>query len=346
MRRAPLTVAVALFLALPVAGSGADPSVVQARYDAARDVEERELRSSRPDWDAVRAARSRIAWAERIDKRPRSWRGGRGVPQLPLRGPRLRARGARVVDAALAARLAALGRSYRGWAAFWVHDLTTGEAAGWNADARFPGASLVKLGALAAGLRGVGRRPAASPLWYDLRQLAGWSSNLATNRLEARLGRAAVMAGLRRLDMRSSTYPGPYRVGTAVSSDAPRPPPHGHVRVTTARDLGRALWALQAAASGNRWKQRTTGLAERQARRALALLATGSRVGLNGGLVAPHVPGAVVAQKVGWLSDTRATAAIVYLASGPKIVVVLAYRPGITNDEALSLGRRAVALVR
>ena len=345
MRRAPL-IALTAALALPLTASAVDPTLVQARYDAARDAEERELRSDRPDWKAVRRARARIAWAERIDKRPRSWRRARGVPVFPLRGTRFRARGARTADQVLAARLGALGRSYRGWAAFWVHDLTSGAAAGWNADARFPGASTVKLGALVAALRGVRGRPAQSPLWYDLRQLTGWSSNLAANRVEARLGRAAVTSALRRLGMRSSTYPGPYRVGSAVALDAPRPPPHGHLRVTTAHDLGRAFWSLQAAAAGNRWKQRTTGLTAGQARLALGLLATGSHAGLNRGLVAPYVGRAAVAQKVGWLSDTRATAGIVYLPSGPKIVVVLVYRPGITNAEALRLGRRAVVLAR
>src|SRR5436190_322354 len=41
-------------------------------------------------------------------------------------------------DAALAGRLAAIGRSYPGWAGFWIHDLRTGRTAGWNSDARFP----------------------------------------------------------------------------------------------------------------------------------------------------------------------------------------------------------------
>jgi hypothetical protein len=54
-----------------------------------------------------------------------------------------------------------------------------------------------------------------------------------------------------------------------------------------------------------------------------------------------------VAEKNGWLSDTRLTAAIVYGSRGPVIVVVAAYRPGLKAPEARRLGRdtlRAVGL--
>jgi hypothetical protein len=50
-----------------------------------------------------------------------------------------------------------------------------------------------------------------------------------------------------------------------------------------------------------------------------------------------------VARKEGWISDFRGTAAIVYGRS-PKVVVVLAYRPGVTLGEARTLSRRVVAL--
>ena len=90
------------------------------------------------------------------------------------------------------------------------------------------------------------------------------------------------------LGMISSTYPGPYRVGTA-RSDSPKPPPLGTWRYTTARDLGRALYALQAAAAGNRYQQRQTGLSRGRARLALELLLAGWTGGDNAGLVKPFV---------------------------------------------------------
>lgn len=320
---------VALSIALGVAAP--DPAVLQARYDTARDSEERALRAG----DARAAARwhREVAAVERWDHRPSAWRGGRVVPRFD---PPAMSRGERARDAALAARLAAIGGSYRGWAAFWVHDLSSGAWAGWNADASFPAASTVKLGVLGAALaRGHGP---GSSLWYDLRQLAGWSSNLAANRVTRRIGgERAVAAALRRLGARASTYPGPYRAGTSSALDAPNPPPHRHVRVTTAHDLGRILYAFHAAAAGNGYVERTTGLTRVQARRGLALLVHSVR----GGLIEPFTS-APTAHKEGWISDLRGSAAIVY-GRTPKVVVVLAYRPGIGEAEARALGRRTVA---
>lgn len=321
----------AALIALAVLAGAPDPAVLQSRYDAARDAEERALRAG----DARAAARRHreVVAVERWDHRPNAWRGGRDAPSFRPPGV---ARGERDRDAALARRLESIGRSYRGWAAFWVHDLTTGGWAGWNADASFPAASTVKLGALAAALaRGHGPR---SSLWYDLRQLAGWSSNLAANRVTRLVGgEGAVAAALRRLGARSSTYPGPYRAGTSAAFDAPRPPPHGHIRVTTAHDLGRILYAFHAAAAGNSYVERTTGLSSVEARRGLSLLVHSFR----GGLVEPYTS-APTAHKEGWISDFRGSAAIVY-GRTPTVVVVLAYRPRITEAEARALGRRAVA---
>jgi beta-lactamase class A len=336
---------VLLVALLPAVARAADPAVVQARYDSARAREEALLRSSRPDRAELARLRATILAAERYDERPAGWRGAREVPRTPLPRGSLRARAARSVDVELQRRLAALGEGFRGWAAFWVHDLVTGRVAGWNSDARFPAASTVKLGVLAAALRAAGVWPTRSAWWYELRQLTGWSSNLAANRLLASLGGERVAAALRGLGMWTSTYPGPYRVGTA-RLDAPKPPPLGTWRYTTAADLGRALYALQAASAGNRYQQRQTGLSRGRARLALELLLTGWTRGDNAGLVRPFVGGAPVAQKNGWISDARLTAAIVYGRSGPKIVVVLAYRPKLPYREAQSLGRRVVTLAR
>lgn len=318
--------------ALSLLAASPDPAMLQARYDAARDAEERALRAG--DRAGAARARSEVIAAERYDGRPGSWHGGREALRFAVPPG---ARAERAKDARLSAQLAELGMSYRGWAAFWVHDLSTGVWAGWNSDARFPAASTVKLGVLAEALRR-GHGP-ASPLWYDLRQIAGWSSNLAANRVTRRIGgERAVEAELRRLGARASTYPGPYRAGTSVAADAPKPPPQTHVRVTTAHDLGRILYAFDAAARGNRYVQRTTGLTRTQAARALGLLVHST----PGGLVQPYA-GAPVAHKEGWISDFRGSAAIVY-GRTPKVVVVLAYRPGVTPAEAQALGRRVAAL--
>jgi beta-lactamase class A len=336
---------VAVVLAFVPSAAAQDPAVVQARYDSARDREEALLRSGSPDASELARLRATIRAAEYFDHRPRGWAGGRDVPRTPLPRGSMRARAVGPVDVALERRLAALGDWYRGWAAFWVHDLATGRVAGWNSDARFPAASTVKLGVLAAALRAVESAPERSSFWYDLRQLTGWSSNLAANRLLRQLGGSRVADALGGLGMISSTYPGPYRVGTA-RLDAPKPPPLGTWRYTTARDLGRALYALQAAAAGNRYQQRQTGLSRGRARAALELLLAGFKGGDNAGLVKPFVGETPVAQKNGWISEARLTASIVYAKSGPRIVVVLAYRPDLPYREAQSLGKRVVTLAR
>jgi beta-lactamase class A len=327
--------AAVLALALAaVPAAKVDPVVLQGRYDTARDAEERALAAHNAT--AAARARSSVLAAEAHDLRPSGWHGSR---ELPTFVPPAVARAERSRDARLAGELAQIGTGYGGWAAFWVHDLRTGRWAGWNSDARFPAASTVKLGVLAAALRTNGP---ASPLWYDLRQLTGWSSNLAANRLTRKVGGELVVeAALRRLGARASTYPGPYRAGTAVLADAPKPPPQAHWRVTTAHDLGRMLYAFQAAAAGNRYVQRTTGLSRTRARLALGLLTSAWARGDQAGLVRPFASG-IVAHKEGWISDTRATAAVVY-GPEPKIVVVLVYRPKVTLREAQALGRRVAA---
>jgi beta-lactamase class A len=338
-RRVLIVAVLTLAAAVPASAAKPDPDVLQARYDAGRNAEERAL--ARGDRAAAARAHRDVAWAESFDTRPAGWRGARDVPRF---GKPSAARAERSRDARIAGGLAAIGQGYRGWAAFWYHDLRTGAWAGWNADASFPAASLVKLGGIGAALRGFAR-PERSPLWYDLRQITGWSSNLAANRVVRTVGGERVVEdALRRLGATSSTYPGPYRAGTSVLDDAPKPPAHGHWRVTTAHDLGRVLYALNAAAAGNRYVARRTGLSVAKARLALGLLADAYPGGGHAGLVRPHVPPSVrVARKEGWISDFRGSAAIVYGRS-PTIVVVLVYRPRVTLAEARALAGRVVAL--
>jgi beta-lactamase class A len=290
-------------LALPaLAVAAPSPEALQNAYDRARDTGDR-------------AAIRRV---ERFDHRP----GGLRIPATLPRVPDRRAHPEGAPDARLALELERLGRSFDGWAAFWVHDLRTGRTAGWNSDARFPAASMVKLAVLDAAVRRFGGP--GGPADYDLRQLGAWSSNLAANRLYRLVGAAATDRSLARLGMRSSTYTGPYRAGTAF--DAPKPPPHAHTRVTTAHDLGRALSFFQ----------RRSPLALRY------LLGSWPKFSLvRRGLPA----GTTVAEKDGWISGMRGSAAIAYLPSGPKIVVVLAYQPKIDEHAVEALGTQVARLV-
>ena len=345
---------------------GVDPDGLQARYDAGRDLVEAVRAAGPPSSgclrlrDQLRAlGLAQVHFAESFDGpvrrasppfprvtarcTPGSSRSAGSAPTLrPVLPMVPRAAPPRQTDARLAARLARIGSAFHGWAGLWTHDLTTGITAGWNSDARFPAASTVKLGVIHAALDRSGARTERSPRWYDLLQIGAWSSNLAANRLSIRVGYPAVDEGLRRLGMTSSTYPGGYRAGTARAVDAPKPPSHGHTRVTTARDLGRALYRLQAAALGNRTALRQTALTRHQARLGLSLLLDPNRAGNNFGLLRPWLSRTRVVEKNGWLSDTRMTAAIVYRPTGATIVVVEAYRPGLRRDEATALGRRVL----
>ena len=278
----------------------------------------------------------------------------RRVWLLPVRAERTRRERRR--DARLAAAVGRLGRAFDGYAGIWLHDLRTGRTAGWNADAPFPAASTVKLGVLLASLRRFGPRPERSPAWRDISNLALWSSNLASNRLLRRLGGSEwggariAQEALRRVGAHSSTFTGDYRLGTASSArslDDPRPPPFLAYRRTTAHDLGRILFELHAAALRNRLSLRRTGLTPHEARLGLGLLLSSVPRGLNEGLLRPALgPRVPLAQKHGWTSSLWHTAAVVYGARGPTIVVILTYRPVIRYAASAELGARVVRLLR
>lgn len=331
---------------LPAATASYDrtPDGAQARYDAGRNLVEAVRAAGRVSAGMtslraglLRQARVAVARAEALDRPDGSKGTGRLAPLVvaPV------SRGARVPDATLDRKLTALASRFDGWTGIWVHDLRTGRYAGVNEALRFPAASTVKLGALHAALR-TAAAPPAGRFWYDARQIGAWSSNLAANRILTALGYGAVLDGLRRLGMASSTYPGPYRATTAVGA----PPPGYHTRVTTARDLGRALYRLHAGAQGDPRVLRLLGLSRPQAQAGLRILLSAQNVSENRGLLRPWLGGTPVAEKNGWISDTLLTAAIVYGRRGPVIVVVETYRSEDVRDaDARRLGRDVLSLL-
>lgn len=332
------------YLGAAQAGYASDPDGAQARYEAGRNLVEAvvgaggvsaKLRMLRAE--LLRTGRTAVARAEALD-RPTGSRGTGPYAPLPPAAARV---APRVPDATLDRRLTAAAARFDGWAGIWVHELRTGRFAGVNEDLRFPAASTVKLGALHAALRAAAV-PASSRWWYDARQIGAWSSNLAANRILTGLGYGAVADGLRRLGMTASTYPGPYRATTAVGA----PPPGYHTRVTTARDLGRALYRLHAGAQGDTRVLRLLDLNRAQAQASVRILLSAQPVSENRGLLRPWLGSTLVAEKNGWISDTLLTAAIVYGRRGPVIVVVEAYRAaGVSDAQARRLGRDIVTLL-
>ena len=248
-------------------------------------------------------------------------------------------------DAALEAAIRTETKRFAGVSAVWVHDLATGAAASWNAGARFPAASTVKLGVLGAAMRRAGAQPEQSAAFHDLQGIAGWSSNLGANRQLRKVGgTAAVQAALFNLGATTSTYPGPYIVATALPPvDAPDPPPRVSRRLTTAYDLGAILATLHQAAVGDADAMARSRLTRNQARLALGLLLDSEQTGDNRGLFRDALgPGVPAAQKQGWISSARHSAAVVYTGHGPVVIVVLTYRPGITRAAAAALGAAIV----
>jgi hypothetical protein len=267
------------------------------------------------------------------------------------------ARRERARDARLAETFGTLGARFPGYAALWAQDLGTGRTAGWNSDAPFPAASTVKLGVLVAALRRYGPRPERSRAWPLIRDLAVWSSNDASNELLVLLGgseaRGARIAQetMHRMGATSSTFTGNYRLGTSRGTsplgDAPRPLPILTFRRTTAHDLGRMLYELHAASVGNGLALRRTGLNRHEARVGLGLLLSSVSTGQNAGLFRPAVGSRLpLAQKQGWTTKIRHTAAIAYGPAGPRIVVVLTYAPNLDARASAVLGRRVVSLVK
>jgi beta-lactamase class A len=245
-------------------------------------------------------------------------------------------------DRRLGERLAELGRGFTGYAAFSIRELATGRNAAWNEDARFPAASTVKLGVLVAALARLGTGPRVLP---EVRALVEWSSNLAANRLVGLLGGIApVESALRRLGARASSYPGPYRVGTA-RGDVVRQPPIVSLRLTTAADLTRAMATLHAATAGRAAALRTSRLTVAEARLALGLLLSSENSGDNAGLLRRALPRLPIAQKHGWISAARHTTAVVYGPRGPVVLTILTYRPELTLDDAQRLGTAVTRLL-
>jgi Beta-lactamase enzyme family len=118
--------------------------------------------------------------------------------------------------------------------------------------------------------------------------------------------------------------------------------------VTTARDLAHILYLIHAGAvGGSRDALSRLGLTRHQAAVALNLLLSSDltlrdNVGLFRPWLDQYLP---LAQKNGWLSDARHTAAILYTRTGPKILVLLTYRPDLSLLAAQHYGDAVLATV-
>lgn len=234
---------------------------------------------------------------------------------------------------------------FRGTSGIWTHQLATGQAATWNAGARFSAASTVKLGVMVEALRRAGATPEVAPTAADVAAIGGWSSNLAVNRLLPGSGGAlGAQESLIRMGTTSTTFTGGYKVATARPPvRAVAQPPLSSRRVTTAADLGAVMAMLHRAALGEPAALDATRMTIPQARLALGTLLNSDPRDGNAGLIRQAFGSSVpIAQKNGWLSSSQHTAAIVYTRRGPLVVVVLTTASGLTRTRAATLGTAVV----
>jgi hypothetical protein len=259
-----------------------------------------------------------------------------GLPReaAPYAGPIPPLRG--FEDPALAARARGLARRFPGVCGIFVQDLRTGAGAAWNARARFPAASTLKLAIAVELLRGLRGIPApgtrlAGLLW----RMLVYSDDRSANELLEAIGgstsggSARVNAMMRALGMADSDMYGGYLVEDGLLRRAipleilGRPFFIG--KATTAWDMARLERALHLAAGARGaliWRFRG-GLTPADARFLLYLLAHArTRGGLTG------VRGATLLHKAGWIEKARHDTGLLYSEKGAVVVTVLTWNGG------------------
>ena len=270
-----------------------------------------------------------------------------GLP--PADAPTLRAP---TLDPVLARTVGSLVRRYGGTSAVYVQDLRTGRGAAWNARARFPAASTLKLAIAVTVMRSLTGKPGdGSQLEMLLDRMLVHSDNEAANALEVWLGGSTgggsnrVDETMRALGLRDSLMYGGYETprrpaaGTPIPIRVERQPAWGVGKYTTAWDLARLARGLYLAAHGKGPLLRL-GVTGSEARYLLWHLA---RVADRGKLDRYLGGRAAVMHKAGWLPDARHDNGIVAFAGGAYVATVLTWRTGGADELA---GRVSLAALQ
>lgn len=277
----------------------------------------------------------------------------RGVVGLPA-AARPRAFAARN-DPALARTVGALAAGFGPTSAIYVEDLGSGLGAAWNAGARFPAASTLKLAIAVTVLGAQNGKPAAgSRLDSLLREMLVDSDNAAANALEIWLagstsaGSARVNETLEALGLRDSEMYGGYQVPPLrllagrqpIPVHVERQPSFGLGKYTTAADLATLARSVYLGAAGKGPLPRL-GITGAEARYLLWQLA---QVTDRGKLDRFLGTGATVLHKAGWIATARHDNGIVVWPGGAFVATILTWRPGgaVTSADVLA-GRVAAA---
>jgi beta-lactamase class A len=247
------------------------------------------------------------------------------------------------LDPSLARTVRMLVARNGGTAGVYVQDLRTGRGASWNARARFPAASTLKLAIAVTVMRSLDGKPAEhTQLARLLGHMLILSDNEAANELEVWLagstsaGSARVNETMRALGLNDSVMYGGYVTRGAASAAAPIPiriesqPAFGFGKYTTAWDLARLARAVYLAAAG-KGPLLHLGVSGSEARYLLWLLA---QVVDRGKLDRYLGSGPVVMHKAGWLTGVRHDNGIVAYHGGVFVATVMTWRVGAADDLA------------
>ena len=239
------------------------------------------------------------------------------------------------LDPVLARTVRALTGGAGGTSAVYVQDLRTGRGAAWNARARFPAASTLKLAIAVTVMRSLAGKPGAgSELEALLRAMLISSDNAAANRLEVWLagstsaGAGRVNETMRALGLNDSLMYGGYETPRTPAGIAPIPirvenqPAFGVGKYTTAWDLGRLARATYLAAAG-KGPLVPLGVSGAEARYLLWLLV---QVTDRGKLDRFLGGTAVVMHKAGWLESVRHDNGVVAFRDGAFVATVMTWQ--------------------
>lgn len=256
----------------------------------------------------------------------------------------------------LAQRVRALVRGYPGVSAVYVQDLRTRRGAAWNARARFPAASTLKLAIAVEVLRTLRGLPArGTQVERRLWRMLVYSDNAAANSLLVWLGgstsggAAKVNALMRALELNDSLMYGGYVIGTAAARPIPlrveQQPAYGIGKRTSAYDLARLHTFVHMGARGLGALPRLPGHFNRaDARFLLWMLA---HVVDDGKLDRFLGSSTTVLHKAGWIRSARHDSGLVYWSGGSYVAVVMTWRSsGAGASSDVLAGRVAATALR
>ena len=248
-------------------------------------------------------------------------------------------------DGALARRVRALARGFHGVPGIYLQSLTTGAGAAWNAKARFPAASTLKLAIATTVLAARPGVPArGSYLDGLLLQMIDESDNASANALEVWLGgstsggAARVDALMRSIGLRDTIMFGGYQIGTyarTIPLENEQQPSFGLGKYTTAWDLAKLFRAIWLASGGHGpFRATHSGLTSADARYLLWLLGH-VRDSPKLDRLVRRSRDVTVLHKAGWIDAARHDAGLVFWRGGVYVASVLTWNPrgaGIASD--------------